>query len=292
MVFHWPIIQTTAAAIGALLMVVAAEAPAGLHLGAPELLAFVAGLLYTQLFEHAAHRFPMHRRIRFLEGVRMNHLKHHRLFNGARFETRRTEDAAHIPGRWWIFPVLLAAHYAALAPVLADSALVGFLAAATLHYVVFEVSHWFTHIEDNAFDRALETVPFLGALRARQIEHHRLHHEVPEIAFNFNPPYLGDRLTRRMPRHAAGLGFRFPPLPEPASASASAMLLPGAVTAPLASARAALGFWQRPAVRTASAVAAGVVGVAVIGAAFFLVRSGSAGRQLGLARQLTAQNPS
>jgi hypothetical protein len=40
----------------------------------------------------------------------------------------------------------------------------------------------------------------VAPLRAYQIEHHRIHHQTPVAAFNFNPPYLGDFLARPSPR--------------------------------------------------------------------------------------------
>ncbi len=160
-------------------------------------LSFVAGVLYTNLFEYWVHRFPMHRGLPLLRNVRQNHIEHHRVFHGANFRTSNPRDLVHISGRFWIFPVLLAGHYLLLTAFLPVSAAMVFLLAALLHYLAFEISHWLTHLEGNAVDRALSRVPLLGAIRAYQIEHHRLHHETPIAAFNFSPPYLGDVLVGR-----------------------------------------------------------------------------------------------
>ena len=166
------------------------------------------GVVYTQLFEYWYHAVPMHRGLPLLDDIRRNHLEHHRLFHGHHFRTRDPADTWQIPGRWWAFPAIFFVHYALLSSLFETGAVVFFLLGTVSHYLVFEITHWFTHVEDNAFDRFLERIPFLGELRAHQIEHHRIHHEIPVVAFNFNPPYLGDRLTVRMPQPAGALWAR------------------------------------------------------------------------------------
>ncbi len=158
---------------------------------------FVVGVLYTNLFEYWVHRFPMHQGLPLLRHVRRNHIAHHRTFHGANFRTANPRDLALISGRFWIFPVLLAGHYVVLTALLSIDAAMVFLFASLLHYLAFEISHWLTHLEGNCVDRALSRVPLLAAIRTYQIEHHRLHHETPIAAFNFNPPYLGDALVGR-----------------------------------------------------------------------------------------------
>ncbi len=162
---------------------------------------FLAGILYTNLFEHWVHRGPMHRGLPLFRNVRLNHIEHHRVFHGENFRTRKPADLAHISGRFWIFPVLFAGHYALVTSLLPIEAALAFLLACTLHYLAFEISHWLTHLDDNAVDRALACIPLVASIRAHQIEHHRIHHETPIVAFNFNPPYLGDALfVRSVPR--------------------------------------------------------------------------------------------
>jgi hypothetical protein len=156
---------------------------------------FLAGTLYTNLFEYWVHRFPMHRGLPLLRYVRRNHILHHRIFHGRNFRTRNADELAHISGRFWIFPLLFAGHYALLAKLLPLDAALAFLSAAFVHYLLFEISHWLTHLEDNAVDRALSKIPVVSSIRAHQIEHHRIHHQAPLAAFNFNPPYLGDALA-------------------------------------------------------------------------------------------------
>jgi hypothetical protein len=206
-----------------------------------------AGLLYTQLIEYWMHRVPMHRGLPYLSNVRWNHLEHHRIFHGANFKTRAADDLHHIAGRYWVFPLLFVAHYAVLVFLLPAHAFILFFLGTVTHYVTFELTHWLTHIEDNAVDRFIARIPVLADIRAYQIEHHRIHHETPELAFNFNPPYLGDRLTGHMPT------LEEVPVAQPA---------PAAVVAMEPVAEAPLG-WRRRVVRYGSAAA---VGFAIIGA--------------------------
>ncbi|HXV64094.1 MAG TPA: hypothetical protein VEK15_25565 [Vicinamibacteria bacterium] len=256
---HLPILRTAAVAAGSFLAVVALEAPSPSDFGALHIALFAAGVLYTQFFEHLAHRVGMHRRVRFLEGVRFRHLVHHRIFHDANFRTTRPSDLDHIAGQYWMFPVLISIHYLALLPVLSDSQLTAFLAGTLLHYLVFEATHWFTHIEGNGFDRILSRIPLLRDIRNHQIEHHRAHHQVPEIAFNFNPPYLGDVLAGKMPKPATAPGLA---LPRASAASSSIQALVPAPTSP----DPTVVTWKHPLLRYSSAVAAGlaIVGLVVV----------------------------
>jgi len=199
---HGPILRTACAATIAFTVFVAfCFEDLALPVRPVLLLWFLAGILYTNLFEYWVHRFPMHRGLPLLRHVRRNHIEHHRVFHGENFRTRNPADLAHISGRFWIFPVLLAGHAAAATSFLPLDAATAFLTACYLHYLAFELTHWLTHLEDNAVDRALERIPLLSRVRAYQIEHHRIHHQTPMEAFNFNPPYLGDALVpRALPR--------------------------------------------------------------------------------------------
>jgi hypothetical protein len=208
---HGPILRTACAASLAFLVVGSLRFDE-LRLPLTPVLAawFLAGILYTNLFEYWVHRYPMHRGIPLLRYVRLNHIEHHRIFHGANFRTTNPSDLAHISGRFWIFPLLLAAHYLLLTAFVPLDAAVAFLSASYLHYLLFEISHWLTHLEDNAVDRILSRIPLVAAVRAFQIEHHRVHHQTPITAFNFNPPYLGDALFRP----ARSFGGAAPPVRE------------------------------------------------------------------------------
>jgi hypothetical protein len=203
---HAPILRTTGAATSCFLVLAALRYDElSLSLEPITILWFLAGALYTNLFEYAVHRFPMHRGLPLLRHVRKHHIEHHRIFHGSNFRTANAGDLGQIPGRPWIFPLLLGAHYLLLTLILPIEATMVFLSACLLHYLVFEGSHWLTHLDGNAVDRALSQIPSLARLRERQIEHHRSHHERPSEAFNFNPPYLGDVLaaTRKQPARSA-----------------------------------------------------------------------------------------
>lgn len=199
---HGPILRTACAA-SLSFVVLASLRFDELRLPVTPVLAawFVAGLLYTIFFEYWVHRYPMHLGLPFLRHVRRNHVEHHRIFHGGNFRTTNPSDLTHISGRFWIFPVLLAGHYVLLTAVVPLDAALAFLSASFLHYLAFEISHWLTHLEDNAVDRVLSRIPFVAKARAFQIEHHRAHHQTPIVAFNFNPPYLGDALVRTTARN-------------------------------------------------------------------------------------------
>jgi hypothetical protein len=104
-------------------------------------------------------------------------------------------------------------------------------------------------VEGNAVDRALARVPVLAGIRARQIEHHRRHHEIPIEAFNFNPPYLGDVL----------FGRRVVPRPTLAPAPVLAAVSPP-VSAPAPVSRRPT---SRPVVLYGTAIALGVVALGI-----------------------------
>lgn len=245
-----------ASATYGLFLVVDAAALASEPLVPSLLLWFVAGLVYAQLTEFWVHLVPMHRGLPLLAGVRRSHLEHHRIFHGDRFRTRDPQALEHVAGRWWAFPLLLLGHYALLRPLLGTGPASAFFLAAVLHYLVFETTHWLTHLDDNGFDRFVAGLPWIATVRARQIEHHRRHHEVPLYAFNFNPPYLGDRLTGRMPRPEPE--DEEPVLAPPAPAPVPEL----AVRAPTPRWRP----WLRPVLGYGSAIAVGValVGLAVV----------------------------
>ena len=155
----------------------------------------LAGALYTNLFEHAWHRYAMHGR-----RADPRHATHHRLFYGAKFQTSDAAALAEIVTAWYIFPALLAIHYPTFVLLFPAALAPAFFLGVTAHYVLFEVTHWYTHVANNGFDRAVARIPGIRRIRAAQIRHHRLHHAEPMVNFNFNPPYAGDRIGRVLKR--------------------------------------------------------------------------------------------
>jgi hypothetical protein len=158
----------------------------------------IGGAFYTHLFEYFYHLQMMHRviqlgRWRFHD---KRHLAHHRNFLGDSFQTRRPEMLVEVTTSWYTFPALFLLHYAAFRGLVGPQWAPAFFLGVTAQFLVYEVSHWLTHLEANAFDRWAARMPVLGGIRRRQVEHHRAHHTTPDVNFNFTPPYAGDRLGR------------------------------------------------------------------------------------------------
>jgi hypothetical protein len=159
---------------------------------------FAAGAAYTHLFEYFYHLQMMHRVLRI--GTRRfydtRHLAHHRLFAGNNFQTRQPAQLTEVATQWYTFPVLFLLHYAVFREVFPSASAPAFFLGVSVQFLVYEVSHWLTHLKDNNIDRWLRRVPVLNEVRRRQIEHHRMHHSRPDVNFNFTPPYAGDYLGR------------------------------------------------------------------------------------------------
>ena len=197
---HWPLLRVTLTATAAFLLAVYGERR-GLEDNVPALQILLWGLVgfvYTQFFEYGYHRVLMHKGNGIFASIKKNHLTHHAVFYGENFASRREEDLKHVAGRWFLFPVPFSVHYLVLKPLLASPILICFLAGILVHYLIFEATHWFSHVEDNGFDNLLRRIPVLRAMRNYQIQHHRWHHEIPNAGFNFNPPYLGDAVCRTL----------------------------------------------------------------------------------------------
>jgi len=158
----------------------------------------LAGGLYTHLFEYIYHSLGMHQSIRF-RGSRYydkRHERHHRMFFGENFQTRQSDLLKEVATHWYTLPVLFYLHYFVFLAWFPPRHALWFFLGVTVQCLAYEISHWFTHVKDNSFDRIMARVPLLSRLRAAQIRHHRRHHAVPAINFNFTPPYLGDRWGR------------------------------------------------------------------------------------------------
>jgi hypothetical protein len=153
---------------------------------------FLAGFAYTQLFEYFLHRVLMHRGVPGLEFIRKQHLEHHRIFSGERQQSRDPQDLRFVTTAWYAFPLLLALHWLAFVQALPASLAPAFFLGVTVHFLAYEMLHWLTHVEDNAFDKLVAGLPVVNAVRQRQIRHHHLHHARPVVNFNFTPPYGGD----------------------------------------------------------------------------------------------------
>jgi len=192
-----PLLTTTGWAIASYLVAVALQlsTAAKIEISLRALVVCLAGALYTNIFEHIWHRYAMHSR-----RPDPRHARHHRIFYGARFQTSDPEALHEIVLAWYIFPILLTLHYSTFAALFGAGLAPAFFLGVLLHFVTYEVTHWYTHVADNGFDRLVTRIPGVRGLRSMQIRHHRLHHAEPMVNFNFNPPYAGDRLARVLRR--------------------------------------------------------------------------------------------
>jgi uncharacterized membrane protein (DUF485 family) len=192
-----PLVTTVGWALGSYVAAVGLQlaAAANIEISLRAVVVCLSGALYTNIFEHLWHRHAMHGR-----RPDQRHARHHRIFYGQGFQTSNPEALREIVLAWYIFPLLLTFHYSAFSALFGGSLAPAFFLGVVLHFVTYEVTHWYTHVANNTFDRVVARIPGLGTLRSIQIRHHRLHHAEPMVNFNFNPPYAGDRLARVLRR--------------------------------------------------------------------------------------------
>lgn len=156
---------------------------------------------YWQMFEFCWHRIARHEKIEGLVWALKSHMKHHAVFHRLHFQTRNEDDLKEILGAWYVFPMLFAINYMLHVGLwlrfLPSSCTLIFFAGLAIQFAIFEWCHWFTHLENNLFDRIVARIPYLSRIRRDQIEMHRAHHETPraQTNFNFTWPYLGDRVA-------------------------------------------------------------------------------------------------
>lgn len=151
-------------------------------------LTLLAGLAIASALEYAYHRQILHGKTS--NRLKREHVAHHRAFPRGERVQRSDPRVEHLVEHPAVFPVGFFAIYCALASV--GLAYRELLLAMAIHYALFEVAHWGTHVRDNAVDRRLLRVPMVGALRARMIEHHLSHHRRPDGDFSVLPPYGPD----------------------------------------------------------------------------------------------------
>ena len=196
---HWPLIKVLGPTI--LSLAAAISVHTGLsdpfRLSGVNFLWFACGVFYTHLFEYFYHKFGMH------DFPDPRHLRHHEIFTGANFQSRNAGDLQEIATEWYIFPRLFAVHYFAFLLLFPGRFAPAFFAGVTCQFLVYETTHWLTHLKNNTIDKIIARVPLLSGIRARQIEHHRIHHEPPVLNFNFTPPYAGDRFSGTYSRGTA-----------------------------------------------------------------------------------------
>ena len=187
-----PLLTTVGWAVGAYVTALGLQlaASAKIEYSLRAAIVCLSGALYTNFFEHVWHRYAMHSR-----RPDPRHARHHRIFYGKGFQTSDPEALREVVLAWYIFPLLLTVHYSAFWALFGPALAPAFFLGVLLHFVTYEVTHWFTHVANNGFDRFVVRIPVLRTLRSRQIRHHQLHHAEPMVNFNFNPPYVGDRIA-------------------------------------------------------------------------------------------------
>lgn len=158
---------------------------------------FAGGIFYNNVFEYLWHRFAFHAVIPGLGFVRKSHADHHRYFCDDYFARDDQEALEHIVTKWYVFPVLYFIHYFLLFPSRYYGYAQIFFLGVLVRFLFYEATHWFTHVKDNGFDRAisrLKSVPILRWVtiaREDQIMRHRRHHDFVKFDFSFGPFYFG-----------------------------------------------------------------------------------------------------
>lgn len=158
------------------------------HPRAAEWLTVPLTFLYANAVEYFAHKYPMHRRLRFLGLVFQRHaLEHHRYYTHDAMSLEDPEDIKMV-----LFPPILVLFFFGLfafpAGLVAGRLIspnVGclFLATAMAYFLNYEWLHLLYHMPETSFFSRL--LPVAGLRR-----HHREHHDMRLMArYNFNITY-------------------------------------------------------------------------------------------------------
>src|SRR4051812_14857558 len=128
------LVNTTGCAIASYAVAVGAYLVAGgsVEISGRALLLFLCGALYTNLFEHAWHRYGMHSR-----RPDPRHAVHHRVFYGKGFQTSDPAALREIVTAWYIFPLLLMVHYSVFAILFGARLAPAFFFGVVLHFVTY-----------------------------------------------------------------------------------------------------------------------------------------------------------
>src|SRR5436190_12772846 len=134
-----PLVITTGWAMGSYLAAVGLQlgANAPIEISFRALVVCLAGVLYTNLFEHIWHRYAMHGR-----RPEPRHARHHRIFYGTGFQTSDPEALREIVIAWYIFPLLLTIHYSSFAVLFGTGLAPAFFLGVVGHFVTYEATHW------------------------------------------------------------------------------------------------------------------------------------------------------
>lgn len=160
---------------------------------------FIAGVLFSSLFEWTLHRYFMHRpTFNFRYPYEAHTLVHHRIFKADHtYHLIHEDDKKTIPMAWWNGPVLVAL---GLLPFLVFAivsekwgTLCGAAMACAGYYAAYEYMHWCMHLPKR---RHVERSGIFFRLNG----HHLLHHRYMKKNFNVVLPLadliLGTLLLR------------------------------------------------------------------------------------------------
>lgn len=162
---------------------------------------FLLGVPYAHIFEYLVHRFALHYGIPGLKWMKNSHRKHHQVFHHLNYKTHNPTDLNEIASRWYLFPALLFVHYFAFISLLPNRyvnfAFLFFL-GVLIRFLIYETTHYLSHLAGNFFDQQIEKVPLATQLRTYQDRHHFRHHIREEVNFGFVPDYLPDWIGRTL----------------------------------------------------------------------------------------------
>jgi hypothetical protein len=182
-------------------------------------LGFVAGTIFSSLFEWTLHRYFMHRpTFNFRYPYERHALIHHRIFRADHtYHLIKEEDKKTIPMAWWNGPVLVSI---GIVPFLIFSffankwgVLCGAALASAAYYAAYEYMHWCMHLPRR---RHVERSGIFFRLNG----HHLLHHRYMNRNFNVVLPladlFLGTLLLRSKVHFKQATGPSVPNVQRPA----------------------------------------------------------------------------
>jgi hypothetical protein len=150
--------------------------------------------LYANLVEYVAHRFPMHRPVKWINIIYQRHAcQHHRFFTHKAMAFKNSKDfcvvlfpPALIVGFFVVFalPVTLLINF-----LLTTNTALLFMITAFAYFINYELLHTAYHVSHQSW---LWKIPLMRKLRKLHYYHH-----VPELmsGYNFNITYpIGDLL--------------------------------------------------------------------------------------------------
>jgi sterol desaturase/sphingolipid hydroxylase (fatty acid hydroxylase superfamily) len=141
-----------------------------------EWLAIPLAFLFANLVEYLLHKYPMHKKYKYLGFIYKQHTsEHHLFFTEERMMVDKLSDIKSMIAPWWFYFVFLA--------MVAPIAAVGLLVStnfALLVYSTFVCYYWFFEV----FHMLAHISPWFSKTFAN---HHKIHHDLRRMRkINFN----------------------------------------------------------------------------------------------------------